>query len=53
MDTLRAKTIDWALSGKLRPGALPRLALPVEDAARGFAALTRPAEVLQVVLTYG
>jgi hypothetical protein len=39
-------------SGQLVLGGLPRLTLPVERVAEGFDALTRPAEVLQVALTY-
>jgi NADPH:quinone reductase-like Zn-dependent oxidoreductase len=50
--SLRHDTIDLALAGKLRLGGLPRLTLPVERAADGFAALARPADVLQVALSY-
>jgi NADPH:quinone reductase-like Zn-dependent oxidoreductase len=49
---LRQTTIDLAHSGRLRLGALPRLTLPVEQAADAFAALTRPAEILQTALSY-
>jgi threonine dehydrogenase-like Zn-dependent dehydrogenase len=49
---LRAETLRLARSGDLVLGGLPRLALSVEEAARGFAALQRPAEILQVALTY-
>jgi hypothetical protein len=49
---LRARTIELALAAKLQLGALPRLALPVEQAAERFAALMRPAEVLQTALRY-
>ena len=49
---LRARTIDLARSGAVRFGGLPRLKVPVERVADGFDALGRPAEVLQVALTY-
>jgi NADPH:quinone reductase-like Zn-dependent oxidoreductase len=51
-ESLRSRTLDLALAGKLMLGGLPRLTLPVEEAASGFAALQRPADVLQVALTY-
>jgi threonine dehydrogenase-like Zn-dependent dehydrogenase len=51
-DSLRSSTIALAREGQLALGTLPRLHLPVEQAARGFEALTRPAEVLQVALSY-
>jgi hypothetical protein len=50
--SLRARAIELARAGKVVLGRLPRLDLPVERAAEGFAALRRPAEVLQVALTY-
>jgi NADPH:quinone reductase-like Zn-dependent oxidoreductase len=50
---LRARTIELARSGAVALGGLPRLTLPVEQVADGFAALGRPAEVLQVALSYG
>lgn len=49
---LRARTIELARSGQLVLGGLPRLTVPVERVADGFDALTRPAEVLQVALSY-
>lgn len=49
---LRARTIELALSGQVKLGALPRLTLPVERAAEAFEALRRPAEVLQTALEY-
>jgi NADPH:quinone reductase-like Zn-dependent oxidoreductase len=49
---LRARVVELAASGQLVLGGLPRLSLPVEQVAEGFAALSRPAEVLQVELTY-
>ena len=50
---LRRETVDLALRGDIVLGGLPRLTLPVERAADGFAALQeRPAEVLQVALNY-
>ena len=51
-ESLRASTIAFAQDGRLALGRLPRLRLPVEEAARGFEALTRPAEILQVALSY-
>ncbi len=53
MEELRTAAIGLACSGELVLGGLPRLTLPVERVADGFAALTRPAEVLQVALAYG
>ena len=50
---LRARIIELARSGGVALGGLPRLTLPVEQVADGFAALGRPAEVLQVALSYG
>ena len=50
--TLRARSLELALSGRVVLGGLPRLEVPVDDARSGFAALRRPAEVLQVVFTY-
>jgi threonine dehydrogenase-like Zn-dependent dehydrogenase len=51
-DGLRSRTIELALADQLILGGLPRLTLPVEVAADAFAALTRPAEVLQTALDY-
>ncbi|MBA3779558.1 MAG: zinc-binding dehydrogenase, partial [Chloroflexi bacterium] len=51
-DALRARVVELATSGALLLGGLPRLTVAVEDAAGGFRALTRPAEVLQVQLAY-
>jgi len=51
-ESLRAEAIRLALAGSLVLGGLPRLRLPVEQAAAGFAALQRPDEALQVALTY-
>ena len=51
-DLLRSRTLEFALARQLMLGGLPRLTLPVEEAARGFAALQQPADVLQVALTY-
>jgi NADPH:quinone reductase-like Zn-dependent oxidoreductase len=50
--TLRARAIELARSGAVACGRLPRLELPVEQAAEAFAALRRPADVLQVALRY-
>jgi Zn-dependent alcohol dehydrogenase len=50
--TLRAQAVDLARSGRVVTGGLPRHEFPVEDASAGFAALRRPAEVLQVVFRY-
>jgi threonine dehydrogenase-like Zn-dependent dehydrogenase len=49
---LRARTIELVRSEQLVLGGLPRLTIPVERVADGFEALTRPAEVLQVALSY-
>lgn len=51
--SLEARAIELVRAGRLVLGGLPRLELPVERVAEGFAALKRPAEVLQVSLTYG
>ena len=50
--TLRARSVELARSGRVVLGGLPRHELPVEEASAGFAALRRPAEVLQVVFRY-
>jgi NADPH:quinone reductase-like Zn-dependent oxidoreductase len=50
--TLRSGTVGMGLAGQVVLGGLPRLTLPVEEAARGFAALQQPGDVLQVALTY-
>jgi NADPH:quinone reductase-like Zn-dependent oxidoreductase len=50
--SLRARSVDLARSGRVILGGLPRHELPVEEASAGFAALRRPAEVLQVVFRY-
>ena len=50
--SLRGRTIRMALSGRLRLASLPRLTVPVERVADGVAALQRPAEVLQVAISY-
>ena len=52
-EALRSRTIELALTGRLSLGGLPRVTLPVDAAADAFAALTRPAEVLQAALDYG
>jgi threonine dehydrogenase-like Zn-dependent dehydrogenase len=49
---LRAFGIDLARRRAVILGALPRLSLPVEEAAAAFDALARPADVLQVALSY-
>jgi D-arabinose 1-dehydrogenase-like Zn-dependent alcohol dehydrogenase len=51
-DSLRARTLQLALDGKVTLGALPRVTLPIERASEAFAALTRPDEVFQVALSY-
>ena len=48
---LRARIIELA-TGAVVLGGLPRLTLPVEEVAEGFAALGRPADVLQVAFSY-
>ena len=52
LDGLRARTIELAMTGRLRLGALPRLTLPVERVGEAFDALSRPSETLQTVLEY-
>jgi NADPH:quinone reductase-like Zn-dependent oxidoreductase len=52
MATLRARAIELAASGHLILGALPRVTFPVEKAAEAFAAMTKPASVLQAALAY-
>ena len=52
-ETLRARVGEMVLDARLVLGGLPRVTVPVEDAADGFAALMRPGEVLQVQLSYG
>ena len=49
---LQLRTLELAVSGRLVLGGLPRISVPVEDAASGFDALKRPDEVLQVELAY-
>jgi threonine dehydrogenase-like Zn-dependent dehydrogenase len=49
---LQERTLDLLLAGELVLGGLPRLTVPVEEAAAGFDALRRPEEVLQVALDY-
>jgi threonine dehydrogenase-like Zn-dependent dehydrogenase len=51
--SLRARAVELARSGEIVLGGLPRQEFPVEEASAGFAALRRPAEVLQVVFRYG
>jgi threonine dehydrogenase-like Zn-dependent dehydrogenase len=51
--TLRARIAEMAMAGTIVLGSLPRLTVPVERVAEGFDALRRPAEVLQVALSYG
>lgn len=50
---LRTRIGQLAVDGQVILGGLPRLTLPVEEAARGFAAIQPPGDVLQVALTYG
>lgn len=49
---LQARTLQLLRSGALVAGGLPRVTLPVEQVASAFEALRRPAEVLQVSLSY-
>jgi threonine dehydrogenase-like Zn-dependent dehydrogenase len=51
-DTLRERITELALAGTVKLGSLPRLTLPVEEAAAAFAALGNPAEVLQTGFRY-
>lgn len=49
---MRAFGIELARRGAVILGGLPRVSLPVEEAAAAFSALARPADVLQVALSY-
>ncbi len=49
---LQGRTLELAIAGDIVLGGLPRLTIPVEEVATGFVALQRPADVLQVALTY-
>ncbi len=49
---LRAFGIDLARRRAVILGGLPRVSLPVEEAAAAFGALARPADVLQVAFSY-
>jgi NADPH:quinone reductase-like Zn-dependent oxidoreductase len=49
---LQERTLELALNGVLVLGGLPRVVMPVTEAAEAFAALRRPDEVLQVALDY-
>jgi threonine dehydrogenase-like Zn-dependent dehydrogenase len=49
---LQRRTLHLALEGRLTLGGLPRVTLPVDEAASAFEALRRPADVLQVALSY-
>jgi threonine dehydrogenase-like Zn-dependent dehydrogenase len=51
--TLRVRALELARTGKVVLGGLPHYVLGVEEARAGFEALRRPADVLQVVFTYG
>jgi NADPH:quinone reductase-like Zn-dependent oxidoreductase len=50
--SLRARAVELARSKQVVLGALPRTRFPVERAAEAFAALARPADVLQVAFSY-
>jgi threonine dehydrogenase-like Zn-dependent dehydrogenase len=50
--SLRARSVELARSGSVVLGGLPRQEYLVVDASAAFAALRRPAEVLQVVIRY-
>ncbi|HEY6202080.1 MAG TPA: oxidoreductase, partial [Candidatus Limnocylindria bacterium] len=49
---LRAFGIDLACRGAVILGGLPRVSVPVEEAADAFGLLARPADVLQVAFSY-
>ena len=49
---LRAFGIELARRRAVILGGLPRVSVPVEDAATAFGELTRPADVLQVAFSY-
>jgi hypothetical protein len=49
---LQRMTLDMVTSGSITMGGLPRLRLPVEEVGAAYKAISRPADVLQVSLTY-
>ena len=49
---LQLRTLELVVDGRLTLGGLPRLTLPVEEAATGYEALKQPDEVLQVEFSY-
>jgi threonine dehydrogenase-like Zn-dependent dehydrogenase len=53
IQALRAYGIELARRRAVVLGGLPRVSMPVEDAATAFGALARPADVLQVAFSYG
>ena len=51
-ESLRARSIDLCETGAVVFGGLPRSTVPVEGITAGIESLSRPEEVLQVVITY-
>ena len=49
---LQRRTLELVTDGQLVLGGLPRITLPVEQAADGFALLARPESTLQVAFSY-
>ena len=49
---LQRMTLDMVASGEITLGGLPRLRLPVEEVSAAYKAISRPADTLQVSLTY-
>jgi NADPH:quinone reductase-like Zn-dependent oxidoreductase len=52
MASLRERTLELAAAREIVLGDLPRITLPIEEVAGAFDALKRPADVLQVSLSY-
>jgi threonine dehydrogenase-like Zn-dependent dehydrogenase len=51
MDGLRARSLELALAGQVRLGALERIVVPIDDVAEAFAMVSEQ-NVLQVALSY-
>jgi hypothetical protein len=49
---LQVRTLQLVKGRRILLGGLPRLTVPVEQAARGFEALRNPGEVMQVAFDY-
>jgi NADPH:quinone reductase-like Zn-dependent oxidoreductase len=51
-ESLRDSSIRLAMEGRVVLGGLPRVTVPIEEVGRGFEALRRPDEILQVAISY-